>query len=67
MNDFKIRYVIQHKENKTYYVRQAFKDQKHFSKDIKEARKMTLKIAKNILSKFNNKDSFEIKEVKIWR
>lgn len=54
-------YVIQHKENKSYYRLTINKSLKHFVLDIKSAKKIQSKVtARNILNSFNKPENFEI-------
>lgn len=54
-------YVIQHKENKSYYKSKITKEIKHFVLDIKYAKKFkTKKLAQNILKDFKNQKNYEI-------
>lgn len=54
-------YVIQHKQNKSYYKSKITKEIKHFVLDIKSAKKIQSKVtARNILKSFNKPENFEI-------
>ena len=54
-------YVIQHKQNKSYYKSKITKEIKHFVLDIKSAKKIQSKVtARNILNSFNKPENFEI-------
>lgn len=63
----KQKFVIMHKENKSFYQKTIFKNQRHFVKQVDYARMMTFKQAFNIWEKLNDKEKYVIKEVKVWK
>ena len=54
-------YVIQHKQNKSYYKSKINKDMKHFVLDLNEAKAIdSKKKALDILNSFNKPQNYEI-------
>lgn len=58
-------WVIKNKDLGNYYHSTIYKKDRHFVRDIAEAKRMEKKRAKKILDGFNNPDNYELVKVRL--
>lgn len=56
-------YIIKNIKNNSYYCKTIFKGQRHFTCDVREAKRMSYDYALKILNNFKKKENYEIKEI----